>query len=72
MVEVPPTPADEDSENEDNPEEPAAEDIDFMAENPDIADEDINNLIADIMSQDVDNLPADYDNFDDYHNDDNI
>ena len=70
---VPPTPpVEEEPENEDMAEDPIAEDIDFTEENPEIADEDINNLLADIMSQDVDNLPNDYDNYDDYNNDDNI
>ena len=72
LVEPPTPPVEEEPENEDMAEDPIAEDIDFTEENPEIADEDINNLLADIMSQDVDNLPNDYDNFDDYNNDDNI
>lgn len=68
----PPAPPEEGPEPEETLEEPNSEDIDFMEENPNIQDEDINNLIADIMSQESDDISDEYSNFDNYDNNDDI
>lgn len=47
------------------------DDLDFLPEDPNISDSDIDNLIADIRSHEDDDLPSDYDNFDNFDNFDN-
>lgn len=43
-----------------------------MSDSNDIAESDIDNIIADIISHDVDNLNNDFDNFDNYDDNDNL
>lgn len=43
-----------------------------MNDNSDIADSDIDNLIAEIISNDVDNLNSDFNDFDNFDDNDNL